>query len=112
MIGRSFGRYKIAEEVGRGAMGVVYRGVDPMIGRTVAIKAINVSYLESVGVRTEEYLQRFQREAQVAGRLSHPAIVKIYDLGPNYLVMEFVEGQSLASLLRARMRCRSRSCCR
>jgi serine/threonine-protein kinase len=104
MKGRTFGRYKVAEEVGRGAMGVVYRGVDPMIGRTVAIKAINVSYLDSVGVRTDEYLERFQREAQVAGRLSHPAIVKIYDLGPNYLVMEFVEGQSLASLLKARTR--------
>jgi serine/threonine-protein kinase len=101
---RDFGRYKIAEEIGRGAMGVVYRALDPMMGRRVAIKAINTSYLEGVGVRAAEYLERFRREAEVAGALSHPHIVKIYDLGPDYLVMEYVEGQSLASLLQGRQR--------
>jgi serine/threonine-protein kinase len=101
---RDFGRYKIAEEIGRGAMGVVYRALDPMMGRRVAIKAINTSYLEGVGVRAAEYLERFRREAEVAGALSHPQIVKIYDLGPDYLVMEYVEGQSLASLLQGRQR--------
>jgi TonB family protein len=100
----SFGRYKVAEELGRGAMGVVYRAVDPAIGRSVAIKAINRSYLESLGVRPEEYAERFQREAQVAGALNHPHIVKIFDLGPDYLVMEYVEGQTLAAMLRARGR--------
>ena len=97
---RNFGRYKVAEELGRGAMGVVYRAVDPVIGRTVAIKAINHAYLESVGVRGEEYQARFEREAQVAGGLDHHNIVKIYDLGPDYLVMEHVEGQTLATRLR------------
>jgi TonB family protein len=101
---RNFGRYKIAEEIGRGAMGVVYRALDPLMGRTVAIKAINTAYLEGVGVRPAEYLQRFRREAEAAGALSHPHIVKIFDLGPDYLVMEYVEGQSLASLLQARIR--------
>lgn len=97
---RNFGRYKVAEELGRGAMGVVYRAVDPVIGRTVAIKAINHAYLESVGVRGEEYQARFEREAQVAGGLDHPNIVKIFDLGPDYLVLEHVEGQTLATRLR------------
>jgi TonB family protein len=99
---KDFGRYKIAEEIGRGAMGVVYRAVDPMIGRTVAIKSINSSFVESVGVAAAEYFERFRREAEVAGRLNHPHIVKVYDLGPTYIVMEFVEGQSLATAIRSR----------
>jgi TonB family protein len=101
---RTFGRYKIVEEIGRGAMGVVYRAVDPAIGRTVAVKAINQSYLETLGVQADEYYRRFQREAEVAGRLSHPNIVTIYDLGPDYLVMEFVEGQSLDATIRGGVR--------
>jgi len=96
-VGGGFGRYEITEEIGRGAMGVVHRAHDPLIGRDVAIKVVNQSYLESVGVKAEEYFQRFRREAEVAGRLNHPAIVKIYDLGPNYIVMEFVEGRSLSA---------------
>ncbi len=97
----TFGRYKITEEIGRGAMGVVYRGIDPAIGRTVAIKVINESYLSSVGVEPAEYFERFKREAEVAGRLNHPGIAKIYDLGPNFIVMEYIEGRDLAALLRA-----------
>jgi TonB family protein len=99
-----FGRYKIVEEVGRGAMGVVYRATDPAIGRTVALKVINEAYLETIGVRAAEYFERFRREAETAGRLSHPNIVKIYDLGPRFIVMEFVEGESLAAVIRARKR--------
>src|SRR5262245_19250102 len=98
-VGGSFGRYEVLDEIGRGAKGVVYRARDPLIGRVVAIKVVNQSYLESVGVKAEEYFQRFTREAEVAGRLNHPAIVKIYDLGLNYLVMEFVEGRSLAAMM-------------
>jgi TonB family protein len=98
---QSFGRYKIVEELGRGAMGVVYRATDPLIGRPVAIKVINQDYLASVGVEAGEYFERFRREAEVAGRLSHPGIVKIFDLGPNFLVMEFIEGQTLAALMRS-----------
>jgi TonB family protein len=97
----AFGRYKITEEIGRGAMGVVYRGIDPAIGRTVAIKVINESYLSSVGVEPAEYFERFKREAEVAGRLNHPGIAKIYDLGPNFIVMEYIDGRDLAALLRA-----------
>jgi len=104
MVRRDFGRYKIAEEIGRGAMGVVYRALDPAVGRSVAIKAINTGYLEGVGVRASEYLERFRREAEVAGSLSHPGIVKIFDLGPDFLVMEFVAGQSLATLLLGKVR--------
>src|SRR5579862_7243068 len=100
---REFGRYKIVEEIGRGAMGVVYRASDPVIGRTVAVKVVNASYLEEIGVEAEEYYRRFQREAEVAGRLNHPNVVKIYDRGHDYLVMEFVEGQSLAALIRGKV---------
>jgi TonB family protein len=99
---RDFGRYKIAEELGRGAMGVVYRATDPLLGRSVAIKAINQAYLENLGVSAAEYYQRFRREAEVAGGLNHPHIVKIFDLGPDYIVMELVEGESLRAVLRAR----------
>jgi serine/threonine-protein kinase len=95
----SFGRYKIAEEIGRGAMGVVYRATDPAIGRTVAIKVINEAYLASVDVDPTEYFARFKREAEVAGRLNHPGIAKIWDLGPNYIVMEYISGRNLATLL-------------
>ena len=100
----SFGRYKIVEELGRGAMGVVYRATDPLIGRTVAIKVINEKYLASVGVEAGEYFERFEREAEVAGRMNHPGIVKIFDLGPNYIAMEFIEGQTLAALMRAHVK--------
>ena len=98
-VGESFGRYEILDEIGRGAMGVVHRARDPLIHRDVAIKVVNQSFLESVGVKAEEYFQRFAREAEVAGRLNHPAIVKIYDLGPNYIVIELVEGRSLSALM-------------
>jgi eukaryotic-like serine/threonine-protein kinase len=97
----TFGRYKISEEIGRGSMGVVYRAIDPAIGRTVAIKVINESYLDSVGVEPSEYFERFKREAEVAGRLNHPAIAKIFDLGPNFIVMEYIDGRDLAALLQA-----------
>jgi TonB family protein len=100
----AFGRYKIVEEIGRGAMGVVYRATDPVIGRAVAIKVINEGYLTSVGVTPSEYFERFQREAEVAGRLNHPGIAKIYDLGPNFIVMEYIDGQNLATQIRASTR--------
>lgn len=95
----SFGRYEILGEVGRGTMGVVYRARDPIIGRMVAIKAINQSFLKSMEVEAGEFLERFRREAQVAGGMNHPNVVKIYDLGDDYMVMEFIEGESLDRLL-------------
>src|SRR5688572_31506147 len=98
------GRYEIIEELGRGAMGVVYKASDPLIGRIVAIKVILTAGLDSDHLA--DYKQRFFREAQTAGRVSHPGIVTIYDIeedeqGQLYLVMEFVEGVTLERMLRA-----------
>ena len=96
------GRYELLDELGRGAMGIVYRARDTQIGRIVALKIIltkNASAAES-----EHYRQRFQREAQAAGRLSHPGIVTLHDIaedeqGQPYIVMEFIEGRPLNALL-------------
>jgi len=95
------GRYQIVEELGRGSMGVVYRGYDPVIGRTVAIKTILTEGLNPQ--EFEEYKYRFQREARAAGSLTHPNIVTVYDFGEDnnvlYLAMEFLEGKSLANVV-------------
>ena len=100
-----FGRYEILAELGRGAMGVVYKARDPKINRVVAVKTISLS-----GQPPEEeleYRERFVREAEAAGRLSHPGIVTIFDVGEEpetrapYIVMEFVGGPSLEKLLSA-----------
>lgn len=91
------GRYQIIEELGRGAMGIVYRGFDPMIGRTVAIKTVQLD------AGDPELLKRFRREAQSAGVLSHPNIVTVYDAGEDqglfYIAMELVEGETLQKML-------------
>ena len=100
----SLGRYQIVEEIGRGGMGVVYRALDPTIGRTVAIKTILMA-----GQGTEEQAlarrARLLRESQAAGQLSHPNIVAVYDVGEQgdttYIVMEFVVGQSLEQSITA-----------
>jgi serine/threonine protein kinase len=98
-----FGRYEILTELGRGAMGVVYKARDPKINRVVAVKTISLA-----GQPAEEeldYRERFFREAEAAGRLSHPGIVTVFDVGEEpetrapYIVMEFVGGQSLDKLL-------------
>ncbi len=98
-----FGRYEILTELGRGAMGVVYKARDPKINRVVAVKTVS---LAGQPLEDElEYRERFIREAEAAGRLSHPGIVTIFDVGEEpetrspYIVMEFVGGQSLDSLL-------------
>jgi TonB family protein len=96
-----FGRYQVLEELGSGSMGVVYLCVDPRLARPVAIKVLR----ESEHMTDSERLQfqaRFRQEAEAAGRLNHPDIVQIYDIGPGYLVMEFLDGTSLAGLLRGR----------
>src|SRR3974390_3128528 len=96
------GRYEIIGELGRGAMGVVYRANDPVIGRTVAVKTIRLTE-EGTGLSRPELLSRFQTEARAAGVLTHPNIVVVYDAGEEdglyYITMELVEGQSLQSLL-------------
>lgn len=96
---RRFGRYEVLGQAGRGGMGVVYRALDPQINRIVAIKSISLEgqTLEMQG----EYRERFRREAEAAGRLSHPAIVTVFDVGEEqetnapYIVMEYIQGASL-----------------
>ena len=91
------GKYEIRGELGRGAMGVVYDGWDPAIGRRVALKTVRRDQLE--GGEAEELLSRFKREAQAAGRVNHPGIVAVYeygeDVGTAFIAMEFVEGREL-----------------
>jgi serine/threonine-protein kinase len=96
------GRYELIDELGRGAMGVVYRARDTQIGRIVALKIILTK--SGSPEEVEHYKQRFQREAQAAGRLSHPGIVTLHDIaedaeGQPYIVMEFIEGKPLNLLL-------------
>ncbi len=97
------GRYEIVEELGRGAMGVVYKALDPAIGRTVAIKTIRLSELTNPEER-QRVRDRLLREAQSAGLLSHPNIVTIYDVREEadfaYIFMEYVHGSSLEKMLR------------
>ena len=92
------GRYRIERELGRGAMGAVYLGLDPQIGRQVAIKTMALGR-EFAGAELVEARTRFFREAEMAGRLQHPDIVTIYDAGEEsglaYIAMEFVAGQDL-----------------
>lgn len=94
------GRYRIRGELGRGAMGVVYKADDPVLDRTVALKTISLSD-DAEG--REEYQARFLREAKAAGRLTHPHIITIYDFGEEgdlaYTAMELLKGTEL----RARM---------
>jgi serine/threonine-protein kinase len=92
------GRYQVEKELGKGAMGVVYLGKDPKIGRTVAIKTLALSS-EFEGDELQEAKDRFFREAETAGRLTHPNIVTIYDAGEEhdlaYIAMEFLKGKDL-----------------
>jgi serine/threonine-protein kinase len=96
----TLGRYKIISEIGQGAMGVVYKAVDPIIDRTVAIKTINLNLSRQ---ELEEYEARFQQEIKAAGRLNHPNIVTIYDVGKTesvaYMAMEFLEGSELKDMI-------------
>jgi serine/threonine protein kinase len=97
----SFGRYEILDKLGEGAMGVVYRARDSAIGRIVALKMLSAE----VGAE-EELHQRFQREAEAIGRLNHPNVVTVYDLGHAegqlYMAMELLEGEDLRSLIDSR----------
>jgi len=93
---QTVGRYEITGELGRGAMGVVYKAKDPTIGRTVALKTMRI---DVHGLETAEMVRRFQNEARAAGLLSHANIVTIYDAGEQdgifYIAMEFIEGTTL-----------------
>jgi eukaryotic-like serine/threonine-protein kinase len=98
LAGRSLGGYQLEEEIGRGSMGMVYRGKQIALGREVAVKV-----LPRVLARDASYVARFIREAQIIAGLNHPNIVHIYDAGQQnrllYFVMEYVEGPTFASLL-------------
>ena len=91
------GKYEVRREIGRGAMGVVYEAFDPLIKRVVALKTIRAEQLAAEESST--VIARFRREAQAAGRLSHPNIVPIYDFGEDagawYIAMEYVKGREL-----------------
>ncbi|RLU01089.1 serine/threonine protein kinase [Ketobacter sp.] len=99
---QTLGKYQIQGLLGKGAMGVVYKGFDPNIARPVAIKTIHASLLDTEMGR--ELLDRFRNEAQAVGRLNHANIVSIYefdqDKGTPYFVMEYVEGHDLKTLLK------------
>jgi serine/threonine protein kinase len=82
--GTLLGPYEIVALIGEGGMGEVYRAIDPRLGRDVAIK-----------VSAAQFTERFEREARAVAALNHPNICTLYDIGPNYLVMELIEGQSL-----------------
>ena len=98
---QKLGRYKILGELGRGAMGAVYRAVDPLIEREVAIKTLLPNLPPEVMAEVKE---RFIREARSAGRLNHPNIVTIFDVGEQdgvaYIAMELLEGRSLQQVLK------------
>jgi serine/threonine protein kinase len=93
------GKYKIVRALGKGAMGMVYEGFDPIIERRVAIKTILAEYLE--GAELEDAIARFKREAQAGGRLQHPGIIAVYEYGQDgdvaFIVMEYSDGQELRS---------------
>src|SRR5438067_9952328 len=98
---KTLGRYNIERTIGKGAMGVVYEGLDPRLGRRVAIKTILKSHLDEDTAK--DFSMRFVREAHAVARLNHPNIVQVYDFGEEgdiaYLVMEFIRGDELKSTL-------------
>ena len=100
---QTISRYEILGELGRGAMGVVYKAQDPTIGRVVALKTVR---LDVHGLENENVLRRFKNEARAAGILNHPNIVTIYDAGEQdglfYIAMEFIEGTTLHAMLTER----------
>lgn len=99
---KNIGKYKITSILGKGAMGIVYRALDPDINREVAVKTIRFDLVSEEGDR-EEMMERFIREAQAAGKLTHPNIITIYDVGREkemtYIVMQLIEGHSLQKVI-------------
>src|SRR5215472_1926692 len=87
--GTTLGPYEILAPIGAGGMGEVYRATDTRLHREVAVK-----------VCVERFSERFEREARAIASLNHPNICTLYDVGPNYLVMELVEGQTLAARIK------------
>ncbi len=104
---KHLGRYQITGTLGKGAMGLVYKGVDPAINRPVALKTIRLDFV-SDPEEEAELRERLHREAQAAGKLSHPNIVTIYDVGSEghlqYIAMECLEGQTLEDLIKKKVK--------
>ncbi|HEX2710901.1 MAG TPA: serine/threonine-protein kinase, partial [Candidatus Acidoferrales bacterium] len=98
---RKLGKYEIIRELGRGAMGVVFKARDPLIGRLVALKTITAG-----PAGDPDLLQRFYREAQAAGSLQHPNVITIYEMGEEggvpFIAMEYIEGKSLEQIIASR----------
>ena len=98
---RKLGRYEIVAEIGKGAMGTVYKAVDPLLERTVALKTVSVPAGDP---KMLEYEARFYQEAKAAGSLNHPNIVTVYDVGKSgnvpFLAMEYLEGSELNEIMR------------
>src|SRR6266481_9673178 len=92
--GTRFGPYEILAPIGSGGMGEVYEARDTRLDRTVAVKILPEDFAHDPGRR-----QRFEQEARAVAALNHPNICHLYDVGPNYLVMELIEGQALAGPL-------------
>src|SRR5688572_13785712 len=97
---RKLGRYEVVAELGKGAMGTVYKAMDPLLERTVAIKTINISADDP---EMAEYEARFYQEAKAVGGLNHRNIVTVYDVAKSgnmpYLAMELLDGHELGTLL-------------
>ena len=100
---KNLGRYQVTGVLGKGAMGLVYKGVDPAINRPVALKTIRLDFVTDPE-EMQELKERLHREAQAAGKLSHPNIVTIYDVGSEgslqFIAMEYLEGQTLEDLIK------------
>ncbi len=101
LVGSRLGKYDIRAEIGKGGMGMVYLGYDPLLDRKVAVKVLAPHLVWEAG-----FIERFLREARAAARLKHTGIVTIYDVGQEsnqyYIVMEYLEGQTLAQVIRER----------
>src|SRR5438105_10928609 len=101
---KAIGRYEVIKTIGKGAMGVVYKARDPLLDRVVAVKTIMSPQQQGRRVRSA-FLERFQREAKAAAKMSHPAIVTIFDVGVDeesgapFMVLEYLPGESLADRL-------------
>jgi len=99
---KKIGKYEILDVLGKGAMGIVYKALDPDIEREVAIKAIHFDTIRETAER-EERIKRFMQEGRAAGRLNHPNIVTIYDVDRegdlSYIVMQYIQGQTLQKAL-------------
>lgn len=96
----NYGRYQIIDELGKGSMGVVYKAHDPQIDRIVALKVLRQDRMANT-----DFVQRFMKEAKAIGRLSHPNIVTVYDVGQDndsiYIAMEFLEGSALSEIIKS-----------